>query len=121
MKKILIILVSLIGTMIFVACGSKSEEIEVPEVTKLLADGGVELDYATYETTENNDEKSLKVTAVYNDEVMIVGKVVGIRNIIEQNFSNDYSKIDLTIMQNEPEFSSVNYIYEDGSWDKDVK
>ena len=120
MKKIAILLLILTLSLGFVGCGSKIEEIEVPAVTELLAEGGVNLDYTTYKTTVKNGEKTIKVTVAYNDEIMIVGKVVGIRNIIESNFSKEYSKIDLTIIQENPEFKSVNYKFENGSWDEDV-
>ena len=40
---------------------------------------------------------------------------------IESNVSKEYSKIDLTIIQEEPEFTSVNYIFENGSWNEDVE
>ncbi|WP_133016995.1 hypothetical protein [Clostridium cuniculi] len=121
MKNIVRVLLILTLSLGLIGCGNKTEEIEVPEVTKLLSEGGVNLDYATYKTTEKNEEKTIKVTAAYNEEVMIVGKITGIRNIIESNFSKEYSKIDLTIIQEEPEFTSVNYIFEDGSWNEDVK
>ena len=121
MKNIVRILLILTLSLGLIGCGNKTEEIEVPEVTKLLSEGGVNLDYATYKTTRKKKEKSIKVTAAYNEEVMIVGKVTGIRNIIESNFSNDYSKIELTIIQEEPEFTSVNYIFENGSWNEDVE
>lgn len=120
MKKIARLLLILTLSLGLIGCGSKIEEIEVPEVTELLAGGGVNFDYATYKTTVKNGEKTIKVTVAYNDKVLIVGKVVAIRNIIESNFSKEYAKIDLTIIQEEPKFDSVNYTFENGSWNEDV-
>lgn len=121
MKNIVRMLLILTLSLGLIGCGTKTEEIEVPEVTNLLSEGGIRLDYATYKTTKNNKGNKIEVTVAYDDEVMLVGKIVGIRNIVESNFSKDYSQIELTIIQEKPEYTYVEYVFENGSWNEDVK
>lgn len=115
MKKIIGILLSIliVGTL-FVGCGS--EEIKLPNLDKKVSESIYKFDYSTYEKSGDK----IKVTLAYNGDVLRVGPTTAIRNIVEEELSKDYKEIDLTIMQEKPEFNSVNYIYKDGAWDKEV-
>lgn len=121
MKNIFNILIVLtVITLGITACGKKSEKIDIPEVTKLLTQGLSELDYVDYEESTSKESKSLKITIAYKNEVMLVGNITAIRNIVESNLKEIYSEIDLTIIQDEPTFTSVNYIYSNNKWNNDI-
>lgn len=122
MKRIFntVIVVTLI-LVCMTACGKKSEKIDIPEVSNLLSQGSSELDYVDYEEIKSKESKNLKIIIAYKNEVMIVGNITAIRNIVESNLKEKYSKIDLTIIQENPTFTSVNYIYSNGDWDKEIK
>lgn len=123
MKKILsLLLVTILAATLFIGCGSKTEEIKLPNVDKQISNGeiGKIFDYSTYEVTTKGDNKTINVTLAYNGEVLRIGVVNGIRNIIERDLGKDYNKIDLTIMQEKPKFDSVSYTYTNGKWDKEV-
>ncbi|HFK8175744.1 hypothetical protein P5F14_15390 [Clostridium perfringens] len=124
MKKILVLLsVTLLLAVTVMGCGSKTENIKMPDLDKEISSGelGNIFDYSTYEETIKGDKKNIKITLAYNGDVLRVGTITGIRNIIERDLSSKYNEIDLTIIQEKPEFSSVNYIFQDGKWDKDVE
>ncbi|HAT4117524.1 TPA: hypothetical protein I9Z52_002944 [Clostridium perfringens] len=124
MKKILALLsVTLLLAVTVMGCGSKTENIKMPDLDKEISSGelGNIFDYSTYEETIKGDKKNIKITLAYNGDVLRVGTITGIRNIIERDLSSKYNEIDLTIIQEKPEFSSVNYIFQDGKWDKDVE
>lgn len=124
MKKILVLLsVTLLLAITVMGCGSKTENIKMPDLDKEISSGelGNIFDYSTYEETIKGDKKNIKITLAYNGDVLRVGTITGIRNIIERDLSSKYNEIDLTIIQEKPEFSSVNYIFQDGKWDKDVE
>lgn len=122
MKKISLIMVVLIS-ILFIGCGSTTKEIKNSELDQAINNGTLKdiFDYSTYEVTDDNGNKSINVTLAYNDEVLRKGVVTGIRNIVERELSKEYQTINLTIIQEKQQFDSVNYIFKDGKWDKEVE
>ena len=110
-------------SILFIGCGSTTKEIKNSELDQAINNGTLKdiFDYSTYEVTDDNGNKSINVTLAYNDEVLRKGVVTGIRNIVERELSKEYQTINLTIIQEKPQFDSVNYIFKDGKWDKEVE
>lgn len=124
MKKILsLVMTVLITVILFIGCGSTTEEIKNSTLDQELSYGTLKdiFDYSKYEVTVKKGEKSIDVTLAYNGEVLRVGIVTGIRNIIERELGKEYSTIKLTIVQEKPQFDNVKYEYRDGKWDKEVE
>lgn len=123
MKKILSLLMVVLISILFIGCGSTTKEIKNSELDQAINNGTLKdiFDYSTYEVTDDNGNKSINVTLAYNDEVLRNGVVTGIRNIVERELSKEYQTINLTIIQEKPQFDSVNYIFKDGKWDKEVE
>ncbi|CEP43103.1 hypothetical protein [Paraclostridium sordellii] len=116
MKKI-IILISLIAcSMLFiVGCGAK--EIENSELDKQLTfNEALNLTGSKYYVKKD----SIDVELFYKGDILRVGIVTQVRNLIEDELKDKYKKIDLTVTQEDP-FDSVNYIFENNKWDKEVK
>lgn len=116
MKKIFTVIISTIFiSLLVVGCGTK--EIKNSELDdKLKFNETIELTGSKYET--NKDKIDIQLD--YKGDILRVGIVTQIRNTIESEFKDDYKEINLLIIQEDP-FESVNYIFKDNKWDKEVE
>ncbi|KHO62682.1 hypothetical protein THYS13_07450 [Thermoanaerobacter sp. YS13] len=122
MKRILILLI-ISSVLLFAACGSKTIEKEFtnPELDQELSQGG-QLDYTTYKEITENGEKRLEVdiafTSLNYNDVLRVGTVQAIMNLVEREFVPKYNNIKLTIMLENPKYTFVEYRYNNGKWER---
>ncbi len=115
MKKLILIFTLILCTsLLVIGCGTK--EIKDNELDKQFTiNGALDLTESKYYVNKDNIEIQLR----YKGDVLRVGIVNQIRNSVEEEFKGKYKKIDLTIKQEDP-YDSVNYIFTDGKWDKDI-
>lgn len=120
MRGILILLI-ISSVLLFAACGSKTIEKEFtnPELDQELSQGG-QLDYTTYKEITENGRKRLEVdiafTSLNYGDVLRVGTVEAITNLVEREFAQKYDNIELTIIVENPKYTFVKYQYNDGKW-----
>lgn len=116
MRKI-IYLIALICTISALVVGCGTKEIKDNELDKQFTiNGALDLTESKYYVDKDNIEIQLR----YNGDVLRVGIVKQIRNSVEEEFKGKYKSIDLTIKQEDP-YDSVNYIFENNKWDKEVE
>ncbi|MGB9818979.1 MAG: hypothetical protein ACPLRZ_07695 [Thermovenabulum sp.] len=122
MKRILILLI-ISSVLLFAACGSKTIEKEFtnPELDQELSQGG-QLDYTTYKEITENGGKRLEVdiafTSLNYNDVLRVGTVEAIINLVEREFAPEYNNIKLTIILENPKYTFVEYQYSNGEWER---
>lgn len=116
MKKI-IYLMALIFTISLLVVGCGTKEVENSELDKKLTfNEALNLTGSKYYAKKD----SIDVELFYKGDILRVGIITQIRNLIEDELKGKYKKIDLTVTQEDP-FDSVNYIFENNKWDKEVK
>lgn len=116
MKKLILLFTLLICTSLFiVGCGSK--EVQNSEFDKQLS-FNESLDLTGSKYYVNKD--SIEIKLFYKGDILRVGIITQIRNLVESELKDKYKKIDLTIIQEDP-FDSVNFIFENNKWDKEVE
>lgn len=115
MKKYILSFLIILSIFSLVGCGTKEiDNSELDESVKI--NDTLNLTGSQYEVNKDN----IDIKLIYSGDILKVGIITQIRNIVETELKDKYKKIDLTIIQEDP-FESVNYIFENGKWDKDIE
>lgn len=115
MKKYILSFLIILSVFSLVGCGTK--EIDNSELDeKVKINNTLNLTSSQYEVKKSN----IDVKLIYNGDILKVGIITQIRNTVEMELKDKYKEIDLTIIQEDP-FDSVNYIFKDEKWDKEVE
>lgn len=105
-KIIMLVLLVVCSMLCIVGCGDK----------QLKFNGALNLTESKYYADKDNIYFQLN----YNDDILRVGIITQIRKLVEEELKGKYKNINLIIRQEDP-YDSVNYIFENNKWYKDVE